>query len=72
MDEHRDDETGEVPVPVALIEQPPACGGGERADGATGPWPYLADGRSTAAATPVDVPAAAAVGRYDVDAEEGR
>jgi hypothetical protein len=72
MYEHRDDETGEVPVPIALIEQAPTDGCGQRADGATGPWPYLANGLPTAATRPVDVPAATAVGRYDVDAEEGR
>jgi hypothetical protein len=72
MDEHRDDETGEMPVPVALIEQTLADEGRQRAGAATGPWPYLASGLPPAATAPGDVPAATAVGRDAVDAEEER
>jgi hypothetical protein len=72
MEVHRDVETGEVPVPVALIEQTLAGGAEEHTDGGTGPWPYLASGRPPADPTPEDEPPATAAGREGADVKEER
>jgi hypothetical protein len=72
MDEHRDVETGEVPVPVALIEQTLAGENGERTDGGTGPWPYLASGGPPTDPTPEDAPAVTAAGREGAGVREER
>jgi hypothetical protein len=72
MDEHRHVETGEVPVPVGLIEQTLAGGGEEHTDGGTGPWLYLASGGPPTDPTPEDAAGATAAGCEGADVEEAR
>lgn len=72
MDEHRDVGTGEVPVPVALIEQALAGEREEGSSGGTGPWPYLASGGPPVDVRREDAAVATTPERGGADVEEER